>query len=102
MVSQRAGRGRSATKEYVRDFLVTLVQEIGKIPVEKILDGASLDGDLQMESVAFIEIQTALEEEFDIEIDLLQIVELNHLAEIVDYLHELACRSLRAESAVNI
>jgi len=41
-----------------------------------------------MESVAFIEIQVALEEELDIEIDPVEILELNELNAIIEYLYE--------------
>jgi acyl carrier protein len=78
----------SPSKEEVREYLVGLLVEIGKVPTERITDTACVDGDLRMESVAFVEIQIALEEEFDIEIDPVQMLELNEFAAIVDYLHD--------------
>ena len=87
-------RERVLQKHYVREFLTKLLVEVGGIPPDRIRDEAALDADLQMESVAFIEIQIALEEKFEIEIDLLRIVEINELAGIVQYLYDLACQAL--------
>jgi acyl carrier protein len=43
-----------------------------------------------MESVAFLELQVALEDELGIEIDPVRVVELNELGKIADYIHALA------------
>lgn len=61
--------------------------EVGKIPREQIVDGACVDTDLKMESVAFVELQVALEDRFDIEIDAIEVLELNEFSAIVDYLY---------------
>ena len=42
-----------------------------------------------MESVAFVEIQVALEEEYDIQVDPIEVVERNEFGRIVDYIHAL-------------
>jgi acyl carrier protein len=68
--------------------------EVGRIPADRIVDTARLDTDLRMESVAFIEIQVALEDTFDIEIDLIEVLELNDFRSIVDYL----CDRIRRKS----
>lgn len=86
-------RSAAPTKEHVRELLVCLLVEIGKIPREAIRDGATVDGDLRMESVTFVEIQVTLEEALDIEVDLIEIVELNEFAAIVDYVHRQTQRS---------
>lgn len=52
-------------------------------------DRATLDNELQMESVAFVELQVALEDELGIEIDPVQVVELNEFGAIVQYIHGL-------------
>jgi acyl carrier protein len=72
----------------IRALLTRLLQEIGKVPADKIREGATVESDLRMESVAFIELQVALEEELDIEIDPLEIITRNELGAIVDYLFE--------------
>jgi acyl carrier protein len=54
-----------------------------------VTDGATIDSDLQMDSVAFLEVQVALEDELGIEIDPVQVVELNEFAAIVAYLEAL-------------
>ena len=84
----------SHTKSIVRDCLAQLLMEVGRIPADRIVDTARLDTDLRMESVAFIEIQVALEDTFDIEIDLIEVLELNDFRSIVDYL----CDRIRRKS----
>jgi acyl carrier protein len=72
----------------VRVRLAQLLEEIGNIPTDRITDDARIDEELRMESVALVELQVALEDEFDIELDPIKVVELNEFAAIVDYLHE--------------
>ena len=78
-----------------------LLLDIGKIPRERITERATLDGDLRMESVAFIEIQVATEDRFDIEIDLIEVVGLNEFGAIIDYVHALARVAAASQRAVN-
>jgi len=75
----------SVTRAHVRDVVATLVEEIGKIPRDRIVDGATLDEALRMESVALVELQVAIEDEYDIELDPIRIVELNEFGAIADY-----------------
>jgi len=88
------GNGRMCSRDYVVEFLTRLLREVGKIAPDRIREDSTLEGDLQMQSVAFIEIQVALEEEFDIEVDLLEVVEINQLGGIFDYIYRLAAESL--------
>ena len=74
------------TREDVKDRLVSLLVEIGGVPVERIHDSATVDHELQMSSLAFVELQVALEEAYDIQIDPIQVVELNEFGAIVDYI----------------
>jgi len=76
------------TRDHVRGRLVGLLNEIAGIPVERITEGATVEEDLQMQSVVFVELQVAMEEEFDILIDPLRVVELNEFSALVDYLYE--------------
>lgn len=75
------------SREQVERRLVDLTTEIAKIPRQRIVKGATFKGDLRMESIAFVEIHVAMEDEYDIELDPLQVIELNEFGAIVDYVH---------------
>lgn len=81
------------SRESVRERLRQLVHEITGVELDAITDEASIDTELRMESVAFVELQVSLEEEFGIELDAIQVVELNRFGPIVDYVHGLASQS---------
>ena len=76
------------TPEDVRRLLVSTLEELG-IPKEQITDSATISDDLGLESVAFVELQVALEDELGIEIDPVRVVELDELTAIVRYLCDL-------------
>lgn len=76
------------TPEDVRRLLVLTLEELG-IPKEQITDSATISDDLRLESVAFVELQVALEDELGIEIDPVRVVELDELTAIVRYLCDL-------------
>lgn len=82
------------SRQAVREKLAELLCGIGGIPENRIADEAAVTDELRMESVALIEIQVAVEDEYDIEVDLVEVVERNEFAAIVDYIHELATRSV--------
>ncbi len=63
-----------------------LLVEIAGIDGATITEDSTIDGDLEMNSVTFVELQVALEEELEILIDPIAVVELNRLGDIVDYL----------------
>ena len=86
------GRVTHPSRDHVRDRLTQLLCEIAKIPPEAISEKATVDEQLRMESVAFIEIQVALEDEYDIELDPVEIIELNEFGAIVDHVHAHANR----------
>ena len=75
------------TRGRVRDRLVCLINEIAAIPEDRITDLATIDDELQMQSVAFVELQVAIEDEYQIQIDPVHIVELNQFGAIVDYVY---------------
>ena len=75
------------TRSEVREQLVRFASEIAGIPAEEITDAATIDRELRLESVAFIELQVALEEHYRIEIDPILIVQLNRVGAIVDYVY---------------
>ena len=72
----------------IRSFLVRLLHEIGKIPLDKIHDESTVDGELQMQSVVFIEIQVALEDAYEVELDPVRLVEMNRFSAIVNYIYD--------------
>lgn len=84
------------TREAVETCLRTLLHEIGGIPPDKITASATVEDELQMSSLAFVELQVALEEEYQVQIDPIQVVELGSFAAIVDYVHELATAAAAA------
>jgi acyl carrier protein len=81
---------RPPAKSEVESFLKRLLNEIAKVPVDRITPDSAIDGDLRMESVVFVEIQVALEEEYDIQLDPIEVVERNQFSSIVEYVHALA------------
>ena len=81
---------RVPTRAEVVERLRSLTNEIAAIPREKITEEATIDEDLQMQSVAFVELQVAIEDAYQIQIDPIRIVELNAFGAIVDYVYECA------------
>ena len=90
VLSNRSGMRSFSERnpEDVRRLLVSTLEELG-IPKEQITDSATISDDLGLESVAFVELQVALEDELGIEIDPVRVVELNELSAIVRYLCDL-------------
>lgn len=78
------------TRNEVEGHLRDLLHQIGGIPTERIADAATVDDELQMSSLAFLELQAALEDEYGIQLDPIQVVELGSFAAIVDHVHHLA------------
>jgi len=78
----------SPTKHEVKRRLASLITEIAGIPGERVTDAATVAGDLQMQSVAFVELQVAIEEEYNILVDPLSIVELNDFGAIANYVYD--------------
>jgi acyl carrier protein len=67
-----------------------LVHEITGLPFEEITDDASFDTTLVMESVQLVELQVALEEEFQTELDPIYMIELNRFGDIAEYIYRRA------------
>ncbi len=78
------------TPEMVRNRIALLANEIANIALELITDRATIDNELQMQSVAFVELQVALEDEYEIELDPIHMVELNQFDALVKYVYEKA------------
>lgn len=75
------------TREQLKDRLACLISEIANIPKDRITEKATVDAELQMQSVAFVELQVAIEDEYQIQIDPIQVVELNEFGAIADYIY---------------
>jgi len=86
-------RAPAPSREAVREHLAGLVHEIARVPLDVITEDSTIDQDIRMESVAFVELQVTLEDEYGIELDAVQVVELNRFGAIVDYVHDLARRA---------
>ena len=86
--------GKSAegavTPGAVRNQIALLANQIADIALELITESATIDNELQMQSVALVELQVALEEEYGIELDPIRIIELNRFDAIVQYVYEKA------------
>ena len=88
-----SAKHRSVTRPEVAARIANLMNEIAKIPLDQISERATIENDLRMESVHFVELQVALEDEYQVEIDAIRVVELNVFGEIVDYVHSLTLQS---------
>lgn len=77
----RGGRDRGE----VLSFALRVLSEISGAELSTLSSDSCLERDLELESVDLIELQVALEEEFDVELDPLVILELDRLDEIVNY-----------------
>jgi acyl carrier protein len=83
-------RGRTQpTWDDIRDRVRVLLQDICHIPPERINDKATIDRELEMESVEMVELQVAIESEYDIVIDFMVVLKLNRLGLIIDYIASL-------------
>lgn len=87
------GESARTTRAQVRERLLGLVSELLRIPSERIAGTAALDGELRMESVAFVELQVSIEDTYQIEIDPIRVVRLNQFDAIVDYIYSCVARS---------
>lgn len=83
------------SREFVYQRVVELIREVVGTEPELIDEDASIDGALEMNSVTFVELQVAIEEELDVILDPIEIVERNRLGDIIDYIYE-CTREVRA------
>ena len=73
--------------------LRALLIDIGGVDPALVSEDTSIDDNLSIESVAFVEITIALEEDFQIELDPLEILERKYLGSIADYIHSVTVSS---------
>lgn len=74
---------RDSIFAFIRDTLA----EIGGFTLDELSESASLDGELVLESISLIELQVAIEERYDLQLDPVTLVEMNFLGRIADYVH---------------
>jgi acyl carrier protein len=77
------------TRGDIETYLKQLLTEVTTLRGEQISDRSAIDSDLRMESVAFVELQVAVEERYDVQLDPIEVVERNEFRLIVDYVLEL-------------
>jgi len=87
------------TRIHVRERVASLLSEIAGIPLGSITDSATVDGELAISSVAFVQLCVTVEEEYDVEIDPIRVITLNQFGAIVDYIYNLAVGAERWEQA---
>ncbi|MDX2168784.1 MAG: acyl carrier protein [Deltaproteobacteria bacterium] len=80
-------RFQMPSREEVAEYVFQLLKEFGQDPTLSLDERATIERDVVMESVAFVEMQVALEERFDVELDPIRIIELNELGLIIEYIH---------------
>lgn len=66
----------------VKETLRRLVAEVSALDPAKIVDSSTLDEDIQLSSIAFVELQVAVEDTFGIEVDPVEVVERNSFGAI--------------------
>lgn len=73
--------------EEVKVTLKQLISEVCGVPAAAIHDETTIDQDLQMPSVVFVELQVAAEETFDMLLDPVELIELNTFGRIANAIH---------------
>ena len=89
-VALEGGMRNAPSREEVLELVFRLLGEFAKVDTRSVSEKSTIEHDMKLESIAFIEIQVALEEEYNIELDPICMVELNELGLIVDYIYSRA------------
>lgn len=74
----------SPSVETVKTMLRQLIVEVSGLDPATIVDSSTLEEDIQLSSIAFVEVQAALEDTFAIQIDPVEVVEQNTFADIAE------------------
>ena len=72
-------------REEVRAVLWSMLREAGRIETDALTEASTIEDDLKIESIRFVELQVAIEEHYDIQLDPITIIELNELGKVLDY-----------------
>ena len=70
--------------EEVKQTLRRLIAEVSQLDPATILDSSTLDEDIPIPSIAFVELQVAVEETYGIEVDPVEVVECNAFGNIAE------------------
>jgi len=76
------------TLEDVKQKLRTIVAEVCKISPDSIRDETTIDEDLHLPSLAFVELQVSVEDVFDTTLDPVEVVELNRFGLIAQAIYQ--------------
>lgn len=98
-IPAHADRKAVPDRSEVRASVLRLLREIGEFHPSVLTESARFDEELQMKSIQFVELQVALEDEFDIEIDLLHVIELRRLDRVINYLGALVAATQAGNDA---
>lgn len=83
---------QTASIEEVKATLRRLIGEITDLDPDSITDSSTLDEDIPLPSIQFVELQTAIEDIFDIQLDPVEVVERNTFGAVA----ALICDKVRA------
>jgi acyl carrier protein len=72
----------SLSIQEVKEELRRLIADFAKLASVSITDSSTLDQDIQMPSIRFLEFQTTVEETFDIELDAAEVIEQNTFGKV--------------------
>lgn len=103
-MGKSAARGKNALAptgelESTKSRLRRLIEENAGVPAAVIQDDSTIDGDLAMDSMSFVSLQVAVEEEFGILCAPAEIEAANHFETIAELIHERASKARRAGKA---
>ena len=85
-----AERSPALERDHLWRWVANCVNQVAGIPVDLITEEVTIDRELELSSIALLELQVAIEEKYDIEIDPVHVVRLNRFGAIVDYVHRIA------------
>lgn len=77
------------TRSEIVRSLTRLLVEVAGVDESNITGSATIDVELRMNSVVFVELQVAIEEELNIILEPVDLIELNAFDPIVDYIFDL-------------
>jgi len=78
------------TSDDVKRTLKAIIAEVCAVEPSTITDDTSIDNDLEIPSVAFVELQVAMEAAFDIFVDPMELIELNKFKLIAERIYKKA------------
>lgn len=92
---QNVARSRTRiTREDVFSCVKEFLNKIAKVPIGELNYNTTLK-DLSIKSVIFVEIQVALEDMYQVELDPVEIIDSDVLYDVVRYIHRVIARSRR-------